>query len=62
MIHISKDPSVPIRKNVTFIPFRTGGTACSVTLTGPEIAMGGGVRGERPNHHHHHPVLKQDLE
>lgn len=31
MIHISKDPFVPIRKNVTFIPFRIGGTARLVT-------------------------------
>ena len=31
MIHISKDPSGPIRKNVTFIPFRIGGTAGLVT-------------------------------
>ena len=31
MIHISKDPFGPIRKNVTFIPFRIGGTAGLVT-------------------------------
>ena len=31
MIHISKDPFGPIRKNVTFIPFRIGGTAELVT-------------------------------
>ena len=31
MIHISKDPSGPIRKNVTFIPFRICGTAGLVT-------------------------------
>jgi hypothetical protein len=32
-----KDPSAPIRKNVTFIPFRRGGTAGLVTGSG--IAM-----------------------
>ena len=31
MIHISKDPFVPIRKNVTFIPFRICGAAGLVT-------------------------------
>lgn len=35
MIHISKDPSVPIRKNVTFIPFRIGGTAGLVYISNP---------------------------
>lgn len=33
MIHISKDPFGPIRKNVTFIPFRIDGTAGMVTDT-----------------------------
>lgn len=31
MMHISKDPSGPIRKNVTFIPFRIEGTVGLVT-------------------------------
>ena len=48
MIHISKDPSGPIRKNVTFIPFRIDGTAGLVTdhAMGTVIAKMSG-RGER---------------
>ena len=46
MIHISKDPFGPIRKNVTFIPFRIDGTAGLVTAhaTGIWGTVGSGVK------------------
>lgn len=47
MIHISKDPSVPIRKNVTFIPFRIGGTAGLVTATAIASGPGWGERSQQ---------------
>ena len=48
MIHISKDPFVPIRKNVTFIPFRIGGAV--ELVTGPVIATGSEVgKGQTKN-------------
>ena len=45
MIHISKDPSGPIRKNVTFIPFRICGTVGLVTDHGDCQNVGVGVKG-----------------